>query len=68
MPKDIYLTGKTQYASQRKVKQFEQGRVCENKDCTVTLSMYNKKTLCFLHSPKEAGRVRGWIDPAKKKG
>ena len=67
MHKDIYLTGKTKYESQRKAKQYEQGRVCEQEDCDVTLSMYNKKTLCFLHSPKEVGRVRGWVDPNKKK-
>lgn len=68
MSKDIYMTGRTKLERQRKVTQYEKGRMCEHEDCTVTLSMYNKKTLCFNHSPKEQGRIRGWIDPAKKKG
>jgi hypothetical protein len=52
----------------RKSKTYGESRVCELVNCEVTLSKYNKNTLCFNHSPKTHGRVRGWIDPNNKKG
>ena len=63
---NVYMTGKTKLDRQRKVKKYDQGRVCKQDDCIVQLSMYNKKTLCFNHSPKSYGRVRGHIDPRTK--
>ena len=47
----------------RKSKIYGEGRVCELVNCDVTLSKYNKENLCFLHSPKKSGRVRGWKPP-----
>ena len=52
----------------RKNKTYDKGRVCKQKDCDKTLSMYNKKDWCYNHAPISYGRNRGWIDPAKKKG
>lgn len=52
----------------RKNKTYDKGRLCKQKGCDKTLSMYNKKDWCYNHAPISYGRNRGWIDPAKKKG
>ena len=51
-----------------KNKIYAKGRVCKQKGCDKTISMYNKKDWCYSHAPISYGRNRGWIDPAKKKG
>lgn len=64
---DIYMKGnKTRYST-RKTKQFASGRVCIDKDCEQVLSIYNDNKQCFKHAPKKQPRIRGWIDPDKKK-
>ena len=58
------MTKGTKYLSvSRKAKTYGEDRVCELVNCDVTLSKYNKEVLCFLHSPKKSGRVRGWKEP-----
>lgn len=64
---DFQVKGRSSYESQRKVKQFGVNRICTHKNCSTTISRYNKKETCFNHSPKEYGRNRGWKDPATKK-
>ena len=64
---NIYQTGTKTYNS-RKNKVYAKGRVCKQKGCDKTISMYNKKDWCYNHAPISYGRTRGWIDPAKKKG
>ena len=47
--------------SNRKVKRNDSIRYCAEKKCTTTLSIYNRKDKCFLHSPKSFPRNRGHI-------
>lgn len=61
------LKGTKVLHNSRKAKEYGSQRVCENFTCEVVLSKYNSNALCFNHSPKTHGRVRGWIDPSKKK-
>ncbi len=63
----IYQTGTKNPEAARKNKVYDKGRVCKNKKCNVTLSMYNKKEFCFNHAPISYGRNRGWIAPERKK-
>ena len=50
-----------------KVEHLIKGRLCVKEDCVVTLSKYNPSDKCYLHAPKQAGRVRGHKDPTKEK-
>ncbi len=45
----------------RSPKKFSQFRSCKYKNCKTTLSIYNKKTFCFIHSPVSYPRVRGHL-------
>lgn len=40
---------------------FQAGRICTEPSCETRLSMYNRYTTCFLHSPIRFPRVRGRI-------
>ena len=58
------MTKGTKYpGAMRKSKTYGDNRVCELVNCDVTLSKYNKESLCFFHSPKKSGRIRGWKEP-----
>ena len=43
----------------RKNKVYEEGRVCDNDTCNVTIRKYNKSKFCYFHSPVTRGRIRG---------
>tara|TARA_B100001029_G_C14934239_1_gene379462 strand:+ start:405 stop:611 length:207 start_codon:yes stop_codon:yes gene_type:complete len=46
----------------RKPKTYGSGRICSFQKCETTLSTYNKRKYCFLHSPKNFNvRVRSPI-------
>ena len=40
-------------------RQYPKGRVCSSPGCTTTLSAYNPKTTCALHTPASTPRLRG---------
>ena len=59
----VYIKGsKTRYAT-RKSKTYEEGRVCSEKGCEVTLTKYNERTECFNHYKFKQPRVRGRVHP-----
>ncbi len=43
----------------RRPKVQDERRVCEEESCTIVLSKYNDKALCFAHQPLKYPRVRG---------
>ena len=64
---NLYMQGsKTRYAT-RKSRVFDEGRICSEKDCEVTLSKYNERTECFVHHKFKVPRVRGREDARNKK-
>lgn len=59
----VYVKGRKNYQATRTAKTFGSDRLCKFMNCETILSKYNKQELCFLHSPKTQGRVRGWKQP-----
>ena len=59
----VYIKGKTKLQATRTAKTYGENRLCSFNNCETVLSKYNKKELCFFHSPKEVGRIRGWKEP-----
>ena len=52
---------KTGFRSGRKPKQNYETRICVYNGCNTPLSIYNKKTYCFQHTPVSYPRVRGHV-------
>jgi len=67
MGNQFNITGRSHYEASRQSRIFNKGRLCVKEDCVVTLSQYNPSDKCYLHAPKQAGRVRGHKDPTKEK-
>ncbi len=40
-------------------KRFEPGRICGQPDCDTKLSTYNRRDVCFAHSPLQYPKPRG---------
>ncbi len=47
----------------RPSKDFGDGRVCADGDCSTKLSRYNRREFCYTHAPVKYPRVRGRILP-----
>ena len=47
----------------RPSRAYEQGRVCEQRQCVTKLSIYNRREYCHAHAPVRFPRVRGRIIP-----
>ncbi|HDH03684.1 MAG TPA: hypothetical protein ENH15_05510 [Actinobacteria bacterium] len=47
----------------RPSRRYSEGRVCEERDCTTKISMYNRREFCHAHAPVRFPRVRGRILP-----
>ena len=55
------LKGQQMRGGIRPSRAYEQGRVCEQRDCTTKLSIYNRREHCHVHAPVRFPRVRGRI-------
>lgn len=45
----------------RAPRTYDEDRVCARKDCTTTLSQYNRREYCYAHAPTKFPRLRGRI-------
>lgn len=55
------LKDKRIMGSSRAPKAVSDVRHCAKKDCTTTLSRYNKREYCYAHAPTKFPRLRGRI-------
>ena len=55
------LTASSVKPGVRRSKSYTSGRICDFSGCQTVISIYNKKKLCFLHSPVSYPRVRGHL-------
>lgn len=46
----------------RRSRRYPEGRTCGMPGCTTLLSSYNAGTLCYVHAPATAPRLRGRPD------
>ncbi|HEU5001716.1 MAG TPA: hypothetical protein VFW71_02915 [Actinomycetota bacterium] len=46
----------------RRSRRYPVGRTCAVSGCSTQLSAYNAGTMCYLHSPATAPRLRGRPD------
>ncbi len=56
---DTTLSGRKLTGRRRRPKTVDDVRVCAQQECTTTLSRYNLKGTCHMHSPIKFPRVRG---------
>ncbi len=47
----------------RAPRTYDEDRVCVQKNCTTTLSRYNRREHCYAHAPTRFPRLRGRIVP-----
>lgn len=57
------LKGNRITGNARAPKVHDRGRLCAHKDCTTTLSRYNKREHCYAHAPTRFPRLRGRVVP-----
>jgi hypothetical protein len=57
------LKGSRLKGTSRAPKVHEGKRRCVHKDCTTTLSQYNKREHCYAHAPTKFPRLRGRVVP-----
>tara|TARA_B100000287_G_C20648042_1_gene785833 strand:- start:281 stop:496 length:216 start_codon:yes stop_codon:yes gene_type:complete len=62
----LALKGKKSFEAKRKSHTYGKGRVCEEENCEVVMSQYNKATKCFVHAPVTFPRTRGLMNPSEK--
>ena len=55
------LKGQQMRGGIRPSRAYEQGRVCEQRECATKLSIYNRREHCHVHAPVRFPRVRGRI-------
>ena len=56
------IKGQTKSIRRKTIKTAPAGRVCDwqgEPECDTRLTIYNRKSTCFLHTPKRVPRLRG---------
>jgi hypothetical protein len=57
------LKGRRSLAGTRAPRVYAEERTCAAKECSTTLSRYNRREHCFAHAPTKFPRLRGRIVP-----
>jgi hypothetical protein len=58
------MTASRTSGRRRRLKTYEEDRVCSTEGCITQLSRYNSSTECHVHAPRIFPRLRGVVQEA----